>query len=169
MMRFFIILTLVFNLAPVHAAPLVAFGCENLSGISPAFSLDKETKYKGESSICVDAASPCRVTAAQFDGPQKENFTLHSSAMVKTDLNPGAFIFELVVLFDGGYYYSRAIDQRIVGKKDWQEVTADFLFKEGQTPEKVFVNLIIEGSGKVWIDDIKLSSKENKNLEKKSK
>lgn len=169
MMRFFIFLYLIFALVPAGAENLAAFNCEKLTGISPVFTLDKEVKFQGENSICVKADSPCRVTVAEFDGIQKQNFTLHSSAMVKTDLAPGAFIFEIVVKFNGGFYYSRALDQRIVGKKDWQKVSTDFFFKEGQSPEKVYVNLIIEGSGKVWIDDISLSSKVYKKSEKKSK
>jgi hypothetical protein len=167
MMRFFFIFSLIFALAPVGAAPFATFNCEDITNISPVIKIDDQFKFEGKSSICVNAGSPCRVTVAEFDGIEKKNFILHSAAMVKTDLAPGAFVFEIVVKFNGGYYYSRAIDQRIVGKKDWQKVTTDFFFKQGQSPEKVYVNLIIEGSGKVWIDDIKLSSRKNKNVEKK--
>jgi hypothetical protein len=39
---------------------------------------------------------------------------------------------------------------------DWQALQAPFVFEKEQNPDKVTLNLVINGSGTVWIDDILL-------------
>jgi hypothetical protein len=42
-------------------------------------------------------------------------------------------------------------------KTDWKTIQTPFMFQKGQKPEKVTLNLIINGKGTVWIDDVVLS------------
>ena len=50
----------------------------------------------------------------------------------------------------------------ITGKSDWETIQTPFLFQKGQKPKKVTLNLVINGQGTVWIDDV-VSSKEPMN------
>jgi hypothetical protein len=42
----------------------------------------------------------------------------------------------------------------IKGKSDWQTLQTPFVFQKGQQPDKVTLNLVVNGIGTVWIDDI---------------
>ena len=42
-------------------------------------------------------------------------------------------------------------------KSDWKTIQTPFMFQKGQKPDKVTLNLVINGKGTVWIDDIVLS------------
>jgi hypothetical protein len=45
----------------------------------------------------------------------------------------------------------------VTQETDWKTIQTPFLFQKGQRPDKVTLNLIINGRGTVWIDDIMLS------------
>lgn len=57
-----------------------------------------------------------------------------------------------------GEFFSRSIEAPIMGTTEWTTVQTPFRFEHGQSPANVKLNLVIEGLGAVWVDDIKLSS-----------
>jgi hypothetical protein len=46
----------------------------------------------------------------------------------------------------------------VKGHSDWKSIQTRFVFQEGQNPRKITLNLVINGRGTVWIDDVVLSS-----------
>ncbi|MCH7556135.1 MAG: hypothetical protein IIB56_01620 [Planctomycetes bacterium] len=44
----------------------------------------------------------------------------------------------------------------LTGTTDWTTEKIPFLLKKGQNPDNVKLNLVIDGKGTVWIDDIRL-------------
>ena len=42
-------------------------------------------------------------------------------------------------------------------KSDWKTVQTPFIFQKGQKPDKVTLNVVINGIGTVWVDDVVLS------------
>jgi hypothetical protein len=56
-----------------------------------------------------------------------------------------------------GRYFSRGLNSTIEGHSDWQVIETPFVFKKGQSPGRITLNLIINGTGTVWIDDVVLS------------
>jgi hypothetical protein len=55
---------------------------------------------------------------------------------------------------DGGEYFSRGLDRTITGTTNWMTMEIMFILEKGQNPDNVKLNLVIEGKGTVWIDDI---------------
>jgi hypothetical protein len=49
------------------------------------------------------------------------------------------------------------MNDSVQGKSDWKTIRTPFLFQKGQKPDKVTLNIVINGIGTVWIDDIVLS------------
>jgi hypothetical protein len=49
------------------------------------------------------------------------------------------------------------LDSTIQGNSDWRTIQTLFILQKGQRPDKVTLNLIINGAGTVWIDNIVLS------------
>lgn len=52
--------------------------------------------------------------------------------------------------------YSRGIDQAVSGTNDWVSCQIPFVLKEGETPDLIRLNVVIEGEGNVEAKDIEL-------------
>ena len=44
----------------------------------------------------------------------------------------------------------------VSGTTDWKTLQTPFFLKEGQRATKVTLNIVINGKGTVWVDDVKL-------------
>jgi hypothetical protein len=55
-----------------------------------------------------------------------------------------------------GEFFSRGLDHVLTGSTDWASFETPFLLKKGEAPDLIRLNLVVEGSGRVWIRDIEL-------------
>jgi len=55
-----------------------------------------------------------------------------------------------------GEFFSRGLVTPLTGTTDWTTQEIPFLLKEGENPDNVKLNLVIDGKGTAWIDDIRL-------------
>lgn len=133
--------------------------CEAIPLVSSILHIDLQHKTEGSSSLRIDAKAPCRIPVAAFTGIDFDEFTLVTQADVKTDLESGSVVLETLVKAKGSFYFSRALDKPLGGKSDWNKIQTFFHFKKGEKPEEIFINLIVEGCGSVWIDAIELQRK----------
>ena len=92
----------------------------------------------------------------EVDGLNVENATLMYTAKVKSELEGSAYL-EMWAHVGGGQYFSRGMNDLVTGNSDWKSIQTPFMFQKGQKPDKVVLNLVINGTGSVWIDDIVLS------------
>lgn len=155
-LQFCMILLLAIISSSLWAEEISSVALDSLKGVSPLIELDSAEKIEGSSSIKITAETPCRVTIGQFAGLNYENFTLRTNVKVKTRMESGTVLLETLVKVKGGVYFSRAMDQKLSGDTDWKEVFTNFFFKAGESPEEVTVNLIIDGKGVIWADDLKV-------------
>ncbi len=59
--------------------------------------------------------------------------------------------------FEGkGEFFSRGLDSPLSGTNNWVNVEIPFLLKAGENPDNVKLNIVGEGTGTVWVDDIRL-------------
>jgi hypothetical protein len=56
-----------------------------------------------------------------------------------------------------GEFFSKGFQTALQGNNDWATYETPFYLKSGQKPDLVKLNIIIEGSGKVWIRNVELS------------
>jgi hypothetical protein len=96
------------------------------------------------------------VCLGEVSGIDIENAKLVYCAKVKSDLDGAAFL-EMWVHVAGGQYFSKGTNDVVSQKTDWKTIQTPFMFEKGQKPDKVTLNLVINGKGTVWIDDIILS------------
>ena len=85
-----------------------------------------------------------------------------ASEIVKLSLDnaeamDGAAFLEMWCKVGGGQYFSRGLNSTISGTKDWQKVNAAFILNKGQKAQVVTLNLVVNGIGTVWVDDLQLS------------
>ncbi|MDN5278031.1 MAG: hypothetical protein PWR01_1996 [Clostridiales bacterium] len=156
LLRVFALVLMLFINTVTAAESISRNACDGVDCVSPVVVLDSATKVEGENSLKIVAVAPCRVTVGRFSGTDFDNFTLKTTAKIKAELETGVVVLETLVKSKGGFYFSRAMDQQIGPKTQWQKVFTRFFFKEKERPDEIFVNLIIEGNGTVWVDDINI-------------
>ncbi len=55
-----------------------------------------------------------------------------------------------------GEAFSRGLDNVVAGSNDWATYQTPFFLKAGEKPDLIRLNLVVEGSGKVFIKDVEL-------------
>ena len=93
-------------------------------------------------------------------GPMSiQNRLIFYSAKLRSEGLEGKAFLEMWCNIPGqGEFFSRVLDQPVSGTTEWTTVQTPFRLEAGQMPGNVKLNIVIEGSGTVWIDDIKLFS-----------
>jgi hypothetical protein len=150
----FALLTLVATLA--GAEELKKLSLDDASVIGTTIQTDSQEKAEGKGSIKITTQWPTTICLGEVASLDVENSKLVYKAKVKSDLDGTAFL-ELWAHVGGGQYFSRGMNDVVSRKTDWKIIQTPFLFEKGQRPEKVTLNLVINGRGTVWIDDIVLS------------
>jgi hypothetical protein len=139
-----------------NSEELIKLNLDNASGIGTTIQTDTLVKAEGKASVKITTQCQTTICLWEVDGLNVENAKLLYTAKVKSDLDGKAFL-EMWVHVGGGTYFSRGLNDVVSGKTDWRTVQTPFLFQKGQRPDKVTLNIVINGKGTVWIDDIVLS------------
>jgi len=86
-----------------------------------------------------------------------DNARLIYKAEVRTDNVKGQAFLEMWCSFPGkGEFFSRGLQNPMSGTNGWTSVETPFFLKKGEKPDNVKLNVVVDGTGTVWIDDIKL-------------
>lgn len=121
--------------------------------------LDKGQSKDGGGSIRIEANKPMVVRLFEVEDPDVEDATLMYSAHVRTGNVVGFAYLEMWCRFpDKGEYFSRGLDQKLTGTNDWIRIHTPFFLKKGQNPDLVRLNLVINGTGIVWVDGLRLEA-----------
>jgi hypothetical protein len=76
---------------------------------------------------------------------------------LRTEGVVGEVFLEMWCHFPGqGEFFSRGLQTQLSGDNSWVSQETPFFLNEGENPDNVKINVVIKGSGTVWIDDIKL-------------
>lgn len=122
--------------------------------------LDKEISADGSGSLKIISEAPTVIQLFETGNLDIEDATITYSAKVKTENVQGQVYLEMWCAFDEkGEYFSRGLDRSIAGSKDWTKLETNFFLKSGENPDNMRLNIVIAGTGTVWIDDIRLVKK----------
>ena len=138
---------------------LKRFALDSMEGVRSAsgVSLDAAVSSDGHGSLRVDAAEPATVPLFEATDVSIENATLIYQASLQTEGLQGQTYLEMWVRLPGkGEYFSRGLDRPLSGTTSWATVATPFFLEAGQKPDLIRLNLVVNGKGKVWIDDIRL-------------
>ena len=139
-----------------HAEDLKKLNLDDASAIATTIQTDTQVKAEGKSSIKITTQWPTTICLGEVTGLDVESAKLVYKAKVKSDLEGTAFL-EMWAHVGGGQYFSKGMNDIVKQKTDWKIIQTPFLFQKGQKPDKVTLNVVINGKGTVWIDDIVLS------------
>jgi hypothetical protein len=142
--------------SPVMAQELKRVSLDDPTSIGLKIQSDATIEVEGKSSLKITTMWPTTVCLGKVFGLDIENAKLIYKAQLKTDLQGSAYL-EMWVIVDGGQYFSRGLNDQLQGKSEWKAIQTPFMLKKGQKPDKVTLNVVINGTGTVWVDDIVLS------------
>jgi serine/threonine protein kinase len=83
---------------------------------------------------------------------------LFYEADLKTEGFDGRVYLEMWCRFPGrGEFFSRGLRQSLTGTTGWVSTHTPFILKKGEEPEMIRLNLAVEGAGRVWVRNVRLS------------
>jgi len=135
------------------------YNIDNLDNVITQTNIefDDSISSDGHGSIKITAPESTTVRLYETDDIDIEDARLIYRAKIKTENFEGKTYLEMWCGFSGqGEYFARDLMSPVTGSVDWTTEEIYFLFKKDQDPDFIKLNLVIAGTGTVWIDDIRL-------------
>jgi len=145
--------------APVSPVELKHFPLDSLEGVraTTGISFDPKISADGKGSLRVDANQQMTVPLFEVTDVSIENATLLYQASLQTQGLDGKAFLEMWVRIPGkGEFFSRGLDRPVTGTMSWMTAVTPFFLQAGQKPDLIRLNLVVQGKGRVWIDDVRL-------------
>jgi len=138
---------------------LKSFPIDNLEGIirQSGVQIDKTVSSDGKGSLRITVSEPTVVRLYEVRDLNIENARLIYQAKVRTEGVEGQVYLEMWCHFPGkGEFFSRGLHSLLTATNDWATMETPFFLKKGEKPDHVKLNLVINGKGTAWIDNIRL-------------
>jgi hypothetical protein len=145
--------------APQEVVELKRFPIDSLEGImtQSGVQFDKEVSSDGNGSLKIITTEPTVVRLFELGDIDIENTRLIYQAKVRTEGVEGQVFLEMWCHFPGkGEFFSRGLQTPLTGTTNWTTEETPFFLKKGENPDNVKLNLVINGKGTAWIDDIRV-------------
>ncbi|MGD8499336.1 MAG: DUF4190 domain-containing protein [Phycisphaerales bacterium] len=149
-------------ISPPEAIELIQlrqFALDDTEGLitQSGVGIDGRISSDGNGSLRIEANESTTVRLFETGDLDIENASLTYQAKVRTENVEGQVYLEMLCHFPGkGEFFSRGLASPLTGTTDWTAVETPFFLKTGENPDNVKLNLVIDGKGTVWIDDIRL-------------
>lgn len=119
--------------------------------------IDREITSDGNGSLRIVTSKPTTVRLYETGDIDIENARLVYRAKLRTEGIEGQVYIEMWCHFPGkGEFFSRAVQSALSGTNEWTSQETTFFLKKGENPDNIKLNLVVNGKGTVWIDDIRL-------------
>jgi len=134
-------------------------------------TFDKTVSYDGNGSLKIQTSN-LRETAVRLlkaDSLDTPNHVATYSAKLKSEHPNVTAYLEMWCEVEGkGKYFFRGNQCSMESTTDWAEAVIHIDFEDADSIKNVQLNLVIKGAGAVWVDDIKLGSRELEALDLRS-
>lgn len=138
---------------------LLHFPIDDMRGIITRSNvqIDKEITSDGKGSLRVTSTSFNVVRLFETGDLDVENVRLIYQARLRTKDFEGQVFLGMECHFEGrGDFFSRDVMSPLTGTTEWTTEEVEFYLRKGENPDNVRLNLIMNGKGTAWIDDIRL-------------
>jgi len=135
------------------------YPADSLEGIvaDSGVEVDHNITSDGNGSLRIAAEEPTTVRLYETGDLDVENARLIYRAKLRTENVEGQAYVEMLCRFaDKGEFFSRALHAPLSGSHEWTSQETPFFLQEGENPDNVKINLVVDGRGTVWVDDIRL-------------
>jgi hypothetical protein len=150
---------------PIAAQPTIVFKeftCDSLDSLivgSAGSPVEKGIFSEDNGAIKIQVLKPDTFHLYET-GPlgNANNTMLFYTAKVRTEALNGRAYLELWCSIPGkGEFFSRGLDQPFSGTQNWITQQISFRNDTGINPDNIKLNLVVEGTGTIWIDDIQVT------------
>lgn len=118
---------------------------------------DPSLSSDGNGSLKIETDEPTVVRLYEMGPIDIEDARLIYQARVRTSDVNGRVYLEMWCHFpEKGETPSRGIDTALSGTTRWTTQRTAFPLQKGHRPDNVRLNLVVDGTGTAWIDDIRL-------------
>lgn len=158
----YVVLSLIVLGCSQPSTPIVElkkFPLDSLEGMitQSGAQLDKAISSDGNGSVQVTTSGPTVVRLFELGDIDVENARLIYQAKVRTKDVDGQVYLEMWCSFPGkGEFFSRGLATPLSGTTDWTTQQTPFFLQKGDNPDNVKLNLVVNGKGTAWIDDIRV-------------
>jgi|GEM_PF-1984010 len=112
---------------------------------------------KEDDSLRIDSTGKRTVRLYELPDPGVEDCIVTYRARIKSNLAEGQAYLEMLCHFPGmGEAFSRGLDNPVKGATDWATYETPFFLKKGERPDRIKLNVVIEGKGTIWLKDIQV-------------
>lgn len=119
--------------------------------------IDTDTCQEGSGCLQIDSSQPNTIQLFDFNIKKVEEVRLVYRAYLKLQDFNGQVFLEMWCHFpDKGEFFSRSLHSPLSGTTGWTQVETPFFLKSGESPDRIRLNLILNGTGTVWADQITL-------------
>lgn len=135
------------------------FPMDGLEGVltQSGVAFDEAVSSDGNGALRLEATQPTSFRLFEVEGVNVENAVLTYRAKLRAEDVQGLAYLEMWVRVAGlGEAFSRALHAPLSGTVEWASQETPFFLDAGQRADLVKLNLVIDGTGTVWIDDIHL-------------
>jgi len=150
------------SLVEKKGGPLVEIDIESIvdeAGLEEV-EIDREIFADGNESLKISTDKPLVIQLANTGDIDIEDALLIYRAKIKTEDLKGKVYLEMWCSFgEKGQYFSKAIENALTGTNNWTVQEAPFFLKKGENPDDIKLNLVVNGKGTVWLDQIELIKK----------
>ena len=152
------ILTVLFQ-AVCGAEEIARYPVDSLDGIITRSNVyfDRTVSSDGNGSARIEAQEPTTVRLFERSLSGLENTRLIYLARLRTEEMSGVVYLEMWLRFpEKGRFFSRGLNDALRGTNEWATVETPFFLQKGQRPDYLTLNLVVNGTGMVWIDEIQI-------------
>ena len=158
------LLTLIFYLSATTDGALAQYlkriPLDNHGTLGTTVTTDTLFRTEGGASIRVQTRWPTVVNIGEETRVSVEGVLLEFQANLMSRALDGTAYLEMWCHFaDGSRYFAAGVDTAVSGSTDWTPARAVFRLDRGQRPTRVTLNLVVNGTGSVWIDEARLRSR----------
>ena len=148
---------LLFFLSPVaRGNELMKLDLDDASAVGTTVAVDYTVKQEGDGSIRISTLWPTTICLGEVQELKVENAQLIYRAQIKSEKLEGTAFLEMWCQVGGGQYFSRGMNSFVSGTMDWRTLQTVFFLQPGQRTHKATLNIVINGKGTVWVDDVHL-------------
>lgn len=142
--------------ASARAEELFTLSLDEHGSLGTVIQTDTSVKREGKGAVRITTSWPTTICLGVIPALGVENSRLLYQAKVKSQDLQGTAFLEMWCQVAGTQYFSRGMDSVVTGDMDWKTLETPFLLQSGQKAETLTLNLVVNGKGTVWVDDVRV-------------
>ena len=146
-------------IVPAHAETIMSFPMDSLDGVitRSGVTVDTAVSSDGDGSLRIETSGPVVVRLFEVENLNVEDARLIYQAKLRTENLRGQAYLEMWLRFpEKGEFFSRGLQDALSGSNEWSSAQTPFFLQKGEVPDLAKLNLVINGKGVVWIDEVAL-------------